>query len=114
MYIICTQVFTEHCSIFCWHNLSSNYRLKFFFCSFFVCFMIIMQQARHTYFGMFLSFFFTKPLTLHQVGWGVSVQRYFQISPEMFKGSSPGSAQATQEHSQIGPEGTPLISLLCA
>ena len=31
-----------------------------------------------------LPFFFAHPLKLCQVGWGVSLQRYFQVSPEMF------------------------------
>ena len=34
-------------------------------------------------FGEFLPFF-TDPLMLCQVGWGVSLHSYFQVSPEMF------------------------------
>jgi hypothetical protein len=34
-------------------------------------------------FGEFLPFFTADPLKLCQVGWGASLHRYFQISPEM-------------------------------
>ena len=34
-------------------------------------------------FGEFLPFFSAEPLKLCQVGWGVSLQSYFQVSPEM-------------------------------
>jgi hypothetical protein len=41
----------------------------------------------------FLPFFSADPLNLCQVGWGVSVHSYFQVSPEVFwSGSSPGCA----------------------
>ena len=36
-------------------------------------------------FGEFLPFFSADTLKLCQVGWGVSLHRYFQVSPEMFK-----------------------------
>ena len=35
-------------------------------------------------FGEFLPFFFPDPIKLCQVGWGVSLKSYFQVSPEMF------------------------------
>ena len=35
-------------------------------------------------FGEFLTFFSANPLKLCQVGWGVSLHSYFQISPEIF------------------------------
>ena len=35
-------------------------------------------------FGEFLPFFSSDLLKLCQVGWGVSLHRYFQVSPEMF------------------------------
>ena len=35
-------------------------------------------------FGEFLPFFSADPLKLCQIGWGVSLYSYFQVSPEMF------------------------------
>ena len=35
-------------------------------------------------FGEFLPFYSANPLKLCQVGWGASLQSYFQVSPEMF------------------------------
>jgi hypothetical protein len=35
-------------------------------------------------FGEFLPFFSADPLKLCQVGWGMSLHNYFQVSPEMF------------------------------
>ena len=43
-----------------------------------------MVQAWPTCIGEFLPFFSADPLKLCQVGWGVSLHSYFQVSPEMF------------------------------
>ena len=63
--------------VLCWSTFDSDYSLKSSW--------VWRYKLGKPVFGEFLAFFSADPLKLCQVGWGVSLNSYFQVSPEMFR-----------------------------
>ena len=74
-YHICINIETLY-SVLCWSTFGSNYCLKSSW--------VWRNKLGTPVFGEFLLFFSADPLKLCQVGWGVLLPCYFQVSPEMF------------------------------
>ena len=62
-------------SVLCWSTFGSDYSFKSSW--------VWLYKLGTPVFVEFLPFFSADPLKLSQVGWGVSLHSYFQVSPEM-------------------------------
>jgi hypothetical protein len=101
-YHICISIQTLY-SVICWSTFGRDYSLK---SSWVWCY-----KLGSPVFGEFLPFFSADPLKLSQVGWGVLLHSYLQVSPEMF---DRVQVRALAGHSETCPEATPAVSWLCA
>ena len=61
-------------------------------------------------FGEFLPFFSADPLKLCQVGWGVLLYSYFQVSTEMFDRVQVRALAGLLKDIETCPEATPVLS----
>jgi hypothetical protein len=74
-YHIYVNIHTLYSGLF-WSIFSSDYSLESSW--------VWRYKLGTPVFGEFITFFSADPLKLCQVGWGVSLHSYFQVSPEIF------------------------------